>query len=160
MATKFRSRHKLLTVPSAILVLLFVTAPAGSAGKKFDGQWLLTVSIPEAPGSSTVRTFNISLDVAPRNGSLVGRLTVTDDDNGTVGGVWRQVFKRIWLSYELPCPDSAGRPCATLIITGKNKVDAGLFKKGKVIVMWDSPNDQDPSFYDTSVGFVSGKRVF
>lgn len=158
MATEFRPRRKLLVMVSAVFVL-FLAAPAGSSGKKFDGQWLLTVSIPESPGSSTIRTFNIGLDVAPREG-LVGRLTVTDDENGTVGGVWRQVFKRIWLSYELPCPNSAGLPCATLIITGKNKVETGLFKKGKVIVMWDTPNGQDPSFYDTSVGFVTGNRVF
>jgi hypothetical protein len=140
---------------------LTLTTPSSlrAQGKKFDGRWQLAVSIPVAPGSSTLRTLNLNLDVAPRGASLVGRLTVTDDQNRTVGGVWRQAGKRVTLSYELPCPDEAEAPCATLIIMGKIIVDTGKFKKGKAIVMWDTPNDRDPSFYDTTVGFVTGARV-
>lgn len=159
IAIKNRLSQTHLSVFLAASLVLVIPSSFRAQGKKFDGRWLLTVSIPDSPGSSNLRTFNISLDVAPRGDSLVGRLTVIDDQNRTVGGVWRQLGKRVTLSYELPCPDSAGTPCASLVLMGKIIPDTGKFKKGKVIVMWDTVNDRDPSFFDTSVGAVTGNRV-
>lgn len=141
------------------LTLLSQALPSASAaGNSLVGRWVLTVTIPDAPRSRNTRTFTINLDVKPLQG-LVGRLTITDDQNVTVAGVWRQVGKVVSITYELPCPGADGASCATLVLKGKVKVEGMRLKKGRVIVMWDTVNDQDPSFFDTSLGNFSGTRV-
>jgi hypothetical protein len=139
----------------ATFFLICLQASALSA-PGLEGQWLLTVTIPESAANKQTRTFTIRLDVSPRGESLIGRMIITDEANRSVGGVWRQVGKRVFINYELPCAD-ASTPCATLALIGKMKGD--FIRKGKVIVMWDTPNDQDPSLYDTSLGSFFGVRL-
>jgi hypothetical protein len=139
---------------TSLALLLLRASGLGASG--LEGQWLLTITIPESAASKQPRTFTIRLDVSPRGDSLIGRMIITDEANRSVGGVWRQVGKRVFINYELPCADS-NNPCATLALIGKMKGDT--IKKGKVIVMWDTPNDRDPSLYDTSLGSFSGIRI-
>src|SRR5215213_2303102 len=141
--------------PAAILiflVLLIVATPPVFAAKKLDGRWALTITIPESPGSSNRRTLAVTLDASPRAGSLHGRLTVTDSDGRTVIGAWRQVGKNISITYEVPCQTGDDAPCATFILIGKMKNNSGSFINAKVIVMWDSANENNPALFDTSVG--------
>jgi hypothetical protein len=154
-----RSRiHSLSKCMLAVaLALLFAAWPAGVAAKGFEGRWVFTVTIPESPTSKTQRTFTVTLDVSPRGESLNGRLSATDGDNHTVSGAWRQVGKRISITYELPCPEDGSAPCASVVMVGKMKGD--LVKKGTVVVMWDTPNDADPALYDTSNGRFNGERL-
>ena len=147
-----RARISLVVV--AVLSLLVMTAPA-LAGKKLDGRWQLTVTIPQSPDSDQTRTFSINVDASSRGDSLHGRLTVNDIEGRTVGGVWRQAGKRVSIAYELPC--SPGGQCASLILLGKIK--GTNIKKGDVIVMWDTPNDRNHAQYDTSNGSFSGVRL-
>src|ERR1044071_5385949 len=95
--------HTLAKGAAAILLALLLTSlPANAAGQSFEGRWMFTITIPESPTSNANRTFTVTLDVSPRGDSLNGRLTVTDADNRSVSGAWRQVGKRISITYELP----------------------------------------------------------
>ena len=138
----------------AAVSLLLTTAPSVSAGNELTGRWTLRITIPEAPNSDTTRTFLVTLDVLPRGESLHGRANLTDEAGRTVGAAWRQIGKRISIAYELPCPGDG--PCASLILLGKVKGGGVVIKKGKVIVMWDTTNNRNPSLYDTSNGTFRG----
>ena len=140
-----------------IVIALLISAPQIFAAAKLTGRWVFTITVPDAPGSNTMRTFTVNVDAAARDNSLHGRLTITDESGLTIGGVWRQDGKRVSVTYELACPDPSGRPCATLIFSGKIKGD--VIKKGDVIVMWDTENSRNPALYDTSNGTFSGQRV-
>ncbi len=158
------SRHvkPLITHSLSILmigIMLFASAGSAFAGKGFNGIWVLTITIPESPTSSTKRTFTVNLNVSPRDNSLHGRMTITDGDNKTVSGAWRQVGKKFSITYELPCPDDGSQPCASLVLFGKMKAGNNSIKKGTVIVMWDTANDRNPALFDTSNGTFTGERL-
>lgn len=140
-----------------ISVAVLLAATPAFAAPKFAGRWILTVTIPEAPGSNSNRTFTVNVEASPRGASLHGRMTITDAESRTVGGAWRQAAKKVSVTYELPCAD--GAPCASLILTGKLKDGGATLKKGTVIVMWDTPNGNNPALFDTSKGSFSGVRV-
>jgi hypothetical protein len=137
--------------------LLFLAAPVFGAGKAFDGKWRLTMTIPIAPNSNQMQTFTVEVDASPRGDSLHGRMMITDADNRVVGGVWRQVGKRVSITYELPCTE--GAPCASVVLMGKIKVENTKIKAGDVIVMWDTPNDNNQAQYDTSTGTFTATRL-
>jgi hypothetical protein len=142
-----------------IMVPLLVAAPPAFAAKGFNGRWVFTITMPESPTGGAKRTFTVNLDVSPRGDSLHGRLTITDAEGQTVSGAWRQVGKNISVTYELPCPSTVGASCGSLILLGKMKSSNTVIKKGKVIVMWDTQNDQNPALYDTSNGSFSAERL-
>jgi hypothetical protein len=146
-------------VAAVVLSLLLAGIPANAGGKSFEGRWLLTITIPESPTSNNRRTLTVTLDVSPRGDSLNGRLTATDGDSRAVSGAWRQVGKRISITYELPCPDDGSAPCATLVMLGKIKGEGTIVKKGTVIVMWDTQSDTNPALYDTSNGSFNAQRL-
>jgi hypothetical protein len=141
----------------AAVALLFSTAQYAFAGNELKGKWTLAITIPESPGGTTTRTLTVNLDVIPRGESLHGRANVTDEAGRAVGAAWRQVGKRVSIAYELPCTGDG--PCASLILQGKVKGGGVLIKKGTVIVMWDTPNDRNPTLFDTSNGSFRGDRV-
>jgi len=151
---------KLIRVAVVLVGLLgaLVVSPSALAGKKLQGRWQLTITIPEAPTTDRSRSLLVTIDVSPReNDSLQGRLTISDEQSRTVGGVWRQVGKKVSIAYELPC--SAGEQCASLVLLGKVKDGGVKIKNGTVIVMWDTPNEQNHALYDTSNGSFSGERL-
>lgn len=127
------------------------------AAAKLQGQWTLTLTIPDGPNSPTNSTVILNMDVSPRDGSLHGRVTLTDQAGRTVSGAWRQVGKNASIAFELPCPGDV--PCASVILLGKVKGGGFLIKNGTVIVMWDTPNDRNPALYDTSNGSFRGDRL-
>jgi hypothetical protein len=138
---------------------MLVAAPSASAAKKFDGRWTLTITIPESPTSNAKRTFTINVEASPRGDSQHGRMTITDEAGRTAGGTWRQSSKKVSFSYELPCSSEDANPCATLVLQGKMKSSNTQFKKGNVIVMWDTANPNNPALFDTSNGSFSGTRL-
>jgi hypothetical protein len=144
---------------AVVLALLLAGVPAIAAGKSFEGRWVFTITIPESPGSKAKRTLTVTFDADPRGDSLNGRLTATDDANRTVSGAWRQVGKRLSITYELPCPDDGSAPCASVVLLGKIKGEGALVKKGAVIVMWDTQSDTNPALYDTSNGTFNAVRL-
>ena len=146
-------------VAAALLLLLLVGVSANAGGKSFDGRWTFNITIPESPTSGTKQTMTVTLDVSPRGTSLNGRLTVTDSQNRTVSGAWRQVGKRVSITYELPCPDDGSTPCASVVLLGKIKAEGAIVKKGTVVVLWDTQSDSNPALYDTSKGTFSGTRL-
>jgi hypothetical protein len=154
-----RTRYSRKRVVSALaaMALLFTIATSVLAGNELKGQWTLRITIPEAPDSTTTRTFTVTLDVRPRGESLHGRANLTDEAGRTVGAAWRQVGKNISIAYELPCPGDG--PCASLILQGRVKGGGVLMKKGSVIVMWDTSNNRNPALYDTSNGSFRGDHV-
>jgi hypothetical protein len=137
--------------------LLFLASPVFGAGKAFDGKWRITLTMPVAPNRSEMRSFTVEMDVSPRGDSLHGRMLITDEGNRTVGGVWRQVGKRVSVTYELPCTNEA--PCASVVLMGKMKAEFTKIKFGDVIVMWDTPNAANHAQYDTSVGTFTATRL-
>jgi hypothetical protein len=137
--------------------LLFCAAPVSAAGKAFDGRWSVTLTMPVAPDSTQTRSFTVELDVSPRGDSLHGRMLITDDQNRTVPGVWRQVGKRVSITYELPCTNET--PCASVVLMGKMKAEFSKIKFGDVIVMWDTPNAGNHAQYDTSTGTFTATRL-
>jgi hypothetical protein len=141
----------------ATIAILVVIVPFVAASKKLPGIWSFAITIPEGPNSATTRTFTVTLNVSPRVDSLHGRATITDEAARTVSGAWRQAGKRISVAYELPCPGDG--PCASLILLGKVKDGGAVIKNGTVVVVWDTPNDRDPSSYDTSNGSFRGDRL-
>ena len=154
MISRVSQYRKRITAAIAITVLLIAMAPDALAGNELAGQWTLTITIPESPGSNTTRTFTVNLDVSPRGESLHGRLNITDEAARTVGGAWRQVGKSLSITYELPCPGDG--PCASLILLGRVKGGGVKIKNGTVIVMWDTTNNRNPALYDTSNGSFRG----
>ena len=140
-----------------VLLGALVISPSVLAGKKLQGRWQMIITIPEGPNSDKTRVFPVTVDVSPRVDSLQGRLTIADEGGRTVGGVWRQVGKKISIAYELPC--SPADPCASLVLLGTIKEGGVKIKSGAVIVMWDTPNDRNHALYDTSNGSFSGERV-
>jgi len=150
------SRKRLVSALAAV-ALLFTTAPSVLAGNELKGRWTLSITIPEAPDSTSTRTFTVMLDVVPRGESLHGRANLTDEAGRTVGAAWRQVGKNVSIAYELPCPGDG--PCASLILQGRVKGGGVLMKKGSVIVMWDTTNNRNPALYDTSNGSFRGDRI-
>ncbi len=93
----------------ATVALLLTSASPAFAGKELSGRWVLRITIPEAPGSTVTRTFNVTLDVSPRGASLHGRANMTDEAGRMVGAAWRQTGKSVSIAYELPCPGDG--PC-------------------------------------------------
>ena len=157
-----RIRPESFSKPIRVAVVLvgllgtLVVSPAALAGKKLQGRWQLTITIPDPPISDKLRTLLVTIDVSPRV-DLQGRLTISDQVGRTVGGVWRQVGKNVSIAYELPC--SPGEQCASLVLLGKVKEGGVKIKNGTVIVMWDTPNEQNHALYDTSNGSFSGERL-
>ena len=147
---------RLAPVLVTLALLLAVPSPAFAA-KKFAGRWSFTVTIPEAPASTSNRTFTVILDVSPRGESLHGRTTIADAEGHAVGGAWRQASKKISVTYELPCAGDG--PCASLILTAKLKSSGTKIRNGNVIVMWDTPNAHNPALFDTSNGSFKGDRL-
>ena len=156
MIRLIRANPRPVLVILTILCGLLVADRLVLAAPRLDGRWQVTITIPEAPGSRNTRDQTVRLSATPLGDSLVGRLTITDEQSRTVGGVWRQVGKQISITYEPFCPEGDGA-CATLILIGKVKGD--LLKKGQVIVLWDTPNEQNPTSYETSNGAFSGFRL-
>src|ERR1044072_5106149 len=107
---KYRKTFLALMLMSCLLMLVI---PA-LAAPKFNGKWRLTIEIPDAPNSHVTRIYTVDADVAPRDGSLHGRMMITDFANRTVGGVWRQSGKNVSITYELPCTGT--EPCASLVM--------------------------------------------
>lgn len=136
--------------------IVFLVSPA-FGGKAFDGRWRINLTLPVAPNSAEMRTFTVELEASPRGESLHGRMLITDDQNRTVGGVWRQVGKRVSITYELPCTGET--PCASLVLMGKMKAEFTKIKFGEAIVMWDTPNASNHAQYDTSVGSFTATRL-
>ena len=153
-----KNLKKRIVAFSLVALCLLSLSETVWAGKKFDGVWRVTITIPVAPGSRETRTFTVDLNASPREAdSLHGRTTMTDAENRTVGGVWRQEGKMVSIGYELPCTD--GSTCASLVMRGKMKNEFTTIKKGDVIVMWDTPNDGNYALYDTSNGTFSATRL-
>ena len=157
MISRISHSRKRVVSAVAVVALLFTTATSVLAGNELKGRWTLRITIPEAPDSTTTRTFTVTLDVLPRGESLHGRANLTDEAGRTVGAAWRQVGKNVSIAYELPCPGDG--PCASLILQGRVKGGGVLIKKGSVIVMWDTANNRNPALYDTSNGSFRGDRV-
>jgi len=139
------------------LALVLASVTPAFAAKKFDGRWTLTITIPESASGSNNRSFTVTVDASPRDGSLHGRTTIADAEGHTVGGAWRQVAKKVSVTYELPCVGDG--PCATLILTGKIKISGTKMRNGTVIVVWDTANDHNPALFDTSNGSFKGDRL-
>jgi hypothetical protein len=137
--------------------LLFFAAPVMGGGKAFDGKWRVTLTLPVAPNSTQTRSFTVELDVSPRGDSLHGRMMITDEESRIVPGVWRQVGKRVSITYELPCTNET--PCASVVLMGKMKAEFSKIKFGDVIVMWDTPNASNHAQYDTSTGTFTATRL-
>jgi hypothetical protein len=154
-----RAGHSLkrLSTALAALAVLFAAASTALAGNELTGLWVLTITIPESPTSSTTRTFIVNMEVSPRGESLQGRVNLTDQAGKTAGGAWRQVGKNVSIAYELPCPGDG--PCASLILQGRVKGGGVLIKRGSVIVMWDTANNKNPALFDTSNGSFRGDRL-
>jgi hypothetical protein len=150
------SRKRVVSALAA-LALLFTAAPSVLAGNELEGRWTLRITIPDAPDSTTTRTFTVTLNVVPRGESLHGRANLTDEAGRTVSAAWRQVGKNVSIAYELPCPGDG--PCASLILQGRVKGGGLLIKKGSVIVMWDMTNTRNPALYDTSNGSFRGDHI-
>ena len=157
MRRRIRSLSKRLA--AVTLLLLIAGFPASAGSKSFQGRWVFSITIPESPTSKTQRTLTVTLDVSPRGDSLNGRLTATDEANRTVSGAWRQVGKRVSITYELPCPDDGSEACGSLVMIGKIKGEGALVKKGTVVVMWDTQSDTNPALYDTSNGKFNAVRL-
>ena len=150
LSLKRKAQVALLVVTS---LGLFV--PRVWAANPLDGVWSVNITIPQSPNSTLNQTLSVTMNVSPLGDSLVGRMTITDSQNRTVGGVWRQVGKRISITYELPCGGPSDT-CATLVMLAKLKGDR--LKAGQAIVMWDVPADKDPALYQTSNGSFAGTR--
>lgn len=138
---------------------LLSQAPNAFAKASFVGTWQVTLTFPDAPGSTTNHTEVITMNVSPRGDSLVGRMVITDDQGNTFGGVWRQVGKKISVTFELPCVAGAAAPCGTIVLLGKAKPAVGKLVGQKLIVMWDNPDTSNPSLFRTSNGTFKGVLI-
>jgi len=138
------------------LACLALLSPSVLAAAPLDGAWTFTINIPESSVSANQRTLVVTVVASPRDGALVGKLTVTDANNVTVAGAWRQQGKNVSITYELPCAGTGDNSCATLILKGKIK--SGKIRTSQVIVLWDAANNRNPALFDTSNGTFAAQR--
>jgi hypothetical protein len=159
MVNSYKVRPRLLTAIMLFATYLLWMVPAAFSKAPLVGKWQVTITMPTSPGSSQKNTFTVTLDVSPMDtGSLNGRLTVTDQQNRTISGVWREVGKMISITYEPVCDQSQPGPCATLVLLGKVK-GGGTIVKGQLVVEWDTPDTRNPALYDTDNGKFSGQLL-
>src|SRR5215472_4002431 len=131
-------RRKLALIATVFAVVCASSIVPAVLGKGLPlvGKWQVTITMPVSPGSNQKNSQTVTIDVSPMDsGSLNGRLTVTDQSNRTVSGVWREVGKMISITFEPVCDPSQGAPCSTLILLGR--VKGGVKIKGQVVVEWD-----------------------
>jgi|ERR1700733_6113302 hypothetical protein len=160
MYRMFLRRHSRLVSVSVIVIAVgFVMVPPAFSQDFLVGTWTATITIPSGPGSQQMVTSTVTFNVGARGKSLVGRMTITDDQNRIVAGVWREVGKSISITYEPVCDPASSSPCGTLLLIGKVKPATGTIKGTRAIVMWDTKNSQNPSLYDTSNGSFSAQIV-
>lgn len=150
------NRYRIASLLAIFFVALTLSISHGLAAKSFEGKWAFTVTIPVAPGSNEKQTFTLTLDAFPREG-LHGRMLIDDGEGRTLPGVWRKAGKKVSVTFELPC--SGDEQCASLVLIGKAKSSFTRIKKGDVIVMWDSDDEQNPALFDTSNGSFSATRM-
>jgi hypothetical protein len=155
---RFSRRHSRLVSLAAIVAAVgFLMTPPAFSQDFLVGTWTATITIPSAPGSEQLVTSTVTFNVGARGKSLVGRMTITDDQNRIVAGVWREVGKSISITYEPVCDPTSSSPCGTLLLTGKVKPATGTIKGSRAIVIWDTKNSQNPALYDTSNGSFSAQ---
>jgi hypothetical protein len=146
-------------VRTLVLTSVFWVVPAALSKAPLVGKWQVIITAPAAPGSSQKNTFIVNFDVSAMDtGSLVGRLLITDQQNRSVSGVWREVGKMISITYEPFCDPSQTVPCATFILLGKVK-GGGAVIKGQLVVEWDTADSRNPALYQTDNGRFSGQVV-
>ena len=159
--SSFYRRCQQIVIAAATLLVAWAswTSPLVMAkGLPLVGKWQVTITMPVSPGSNQKNSQTVTIDVSPMDsGSLNGRLTVTDQSNRTVSGVWREVGKMISITFEPVCDPSQGAPCSTLILLGR--VKGGVIIKGQVVVEWDRTNSSNPSLYATDNGKFAGQSL-
>ena len=154
-----RGKLALIATVFAVVCVSSIVPAVAAKGLPLVGKWQVTVTMPVTPGSGQKNSQTLILNVSPMDSSsLNGRLTVTDQSNRTVSGVWREVGKMISITYEPVCDESQGAPCATLILLGRVK-GGGTIVKGQVVVEWDRPDSSNPSLYATDNGKFSGQAL-
>jgi hypothetical protein len=154
-----KRRSAAVSITLVLGVCMFVAVPPAQCQDPLVGAWTATITIPSGPGSKDMVTSTATFVVSPRGSSLVGRMTITDDQNRVVAGVWRNVGKMISITYEMPCDTTSSTPCGTLVLLGKVKTAAGQIKGTTAFVMWDTPDNNNPALYDTSNGSFSAQAV-
>jgi hypothetical protein len=150
-----KRRSLAVSIAAALGICLFVAVPRAKCQNPLVGNWTATITIPSGPGSTDMVSSTVTFNVSPRGNSLVGRMTITDDQGQVVAGVWRNVGKQISITYEMPCDPTSTTPCGTLVLRGKVKTAVGQIKGTTAFVMWDKPNGQNPALYSTSNGSFS-----
>jgi hypothetical protein len=152
-------RYRVVLPVFAALAVAFFIVPPAFAGDALVGTWTATITLPESPTSSQTVTQTVTFNVTAKGKSLVGRMTITDDQNREVAGVWREVGKTVYITYEPVCDTTTGNPCGTIILIGKVKPAAGIIVGQKAIIQWDTPNSKNASLYDTSNGSFSAQAI-
>jgi hypothetical protein len=160
MAIIGKQRRQILLAATLLLVSVSSTIPhAAAKGLPLEGKWQVTITMPASPGSNQKNSQMLIFNVSPMDSSsLNGRLTVTDQSNRTVSGVWREVGKMISITFEPVCDQSQVAPCSTLIMLGRVK-GGGTMIKGQVVVEWDRPDSSNPALYETDNGRFSGQAL-
>ena len=154
-----RRRPALMAIAFTVICVSSTMPAVVGKGLPLVGKWQVTITMPGSPGSGQKNSQTLTLDVSPMDsGSLNGRLTVTDQSNRTVSGVWREAGKMISITFEPVCDQSQGAPCLTLILLGRVK-GGGTIMKGQVVVEWDRPDNSNPSLYATDNGKFSGQAL-
>jgi hypothetical protein len=159
MNLKAFSKSRLLGLAGAVAVVTCSIVPSAFAGDALVGSWTATITLPQSPGSPQTTTQTVTFNVTARGKSLVGRMTITDGQGREVAGVWREVGKVAYITYEPVCDTTSGNPCGTIILIGKIKPSAGIIVGQKAIIQWDVQNSQNPSLYDTSNGSFSAQAT-
>ena len=150
------------TISTSVTILLAAAlfgalSTNAHAAPSFAGNWQITVTYPDGPVSDGNVTHILTMNVSPiASGSLVGRMVITDDQGNTYGGVWRQVGKKISITFELPCDQSRPNACGSMLLLGKFKPAACKLVGQKLVVLWDKADSQNKALYDTSNGSFSG----
>lgn len=159
MNLKAFSRFRLFGLVIAATAVIGLSVPPAFAGDALVGSWTATITLPQSPNSTQTTTETVTFNVTARGTSLVGRMTITDAQNREVAGVWREVGKTIYITYEPICDTTSGNPCGTIILIGKVKPSAGIILGQKAIIQWDVQNSANPSLYDTGNGSFSAQAI-
>ena len=150
---------RLLTVIFVVACCLCEVPGAAAKDPPLVGKWQVTITMPASPGNSQKTNQMLILNVSSMDaGSLNGRLTVTDQQNNMVSGVWREVGKMISITFEPVCQPSHTGPCATLILLGRVK-GGGTILKGQLVVEWDTPDGRNPALFETDNGKFAGQLL-
>jgi hypothetical protein len=124
-----------------------------AADNLLEGTWAINFIVPVSPkGNDFGQPHRHKFDFQDDNGQRT--VIAHEIENLRVPGAWRISGDSFSAGFEFTCPE--GVTCGT--VTMRGRLDSAEKLSGRIVVIWDSPDDSTPTGYDTVTGTFTGER--